>query len=151
MVSSKGTDQVLLTAAHDGSSTVTLSGTSTSGGSTSVTAHRIHLKAPIDQKTTVDTFAHGSNRGAKYYVSCEDLSTGDHQNVEARVTHDGSDSYMLEFNEVNTNAKLFTLTTDIDGTNVRLRAEGESSGANLKMKFYKILKIKIIGNFYFQK
>ena len=139
MVSSKGSDQVILTAAHDGSSTVTLSGTSTSGGSTSVTAHRIHLKAPTDQKTTVDTFAHASNRGAKYYISCEDLSTGDHQNIEAYVVHDGSDSYLLDLNEVNTNAKLFTITADLVGSNVRLRAEGESSGANLLMKFYKIM------------
>ena len=57
-VSSKGTDQILLTAAHDGSSTVTLSATSTSGGSTTVNAYRIHmLRGDGTDYTKIDSYA----------------------------------------------------------------------------------------------
>ena len=136
-VSTKGTNQLDLTAAHDGSSTVTLSASSTSGGSTKVNAYRIHMKAPTGQTDNLDTFSTSSSRGAKYYISAKETVTGYISNIECLVVHDGTDAYINDFNEHFSHVSLVTLTTDISGGNVRLRCAGNIP--DVKVKFYKIM------------
>ena len=135
-VSSKGTNQLDLTAAHDGSSTVTLSASSTSGGSTKVNAYRIHMKAPVGQTDNLDTWSTSSYRGAKYYISAKETVTGFTSNIECLVVHDGTDAYITAFNEHFSHTSLVTLTADIVGGNLRLRCQGNVP--DVKVKFYRI-------------
>jgi len=135
-VSTKGTNQLDLTAAHDGSSTVTLSAASTSGGSTKVNAYRIHMKAPTGQTDNLDTWAKGTYRGAKYYISAKETVTGYTSNIECLVVHDGTTAYINDFNEHFSHVSLVTLTVDISGGNVRLRCAGNIP--DVKVKFYRI-------------
>jgi hypothetical protein len=135
-VSTKGTNQLDLTAAHDGSSTVTLSASSTSGGSTKVNAYRIHIKAPVGQTDNLDTWAISSYRGAKYYISAKETVTGYTSNIECLVVHDGTDAYITAFNEHFSHVSLVTLTADISGGNLRLRCAGNIP--DVKVKFYRI-------------
>ena len=135
-VSTKGTNQLDLTAAHDGSSTVTLSASSTSGGSTKVAAYRVHMKAPVGQTDNLDSWAISSYRGAKYYISAKETVTGFTSNIECLVVHDGTDAYITAFNEHFSNVSLVTLTADIVGGNLRLRCAGNIP--DVKVKFYRI-------------
>jgi len=135
-VSTKGTVMLELAAAHDGSSTVTLSASSTSGASTSVMAYRIQLKAPIHNIVTVDSWSTSSYRGAKYYISADDTINGHITNIECLVIHDGTSSYISTFGQHNSNVSLLSLTTDVSGGNVRLLAE--PTAADVRIKFYRI-------------
>jgi len=135
-VSTKGTSQLDFTAAHDGSSTVTLSASSTSGGSTKVNAYRIHMKAPVGQTDNLDSWSASSYRGAKYYISAKETVSGFTSNIECLVVHDGSDAYITAFNEHNSHTSLVTLTADIVDGNVRLRCQGNVP--DVKAKFYRI-------------
>ncbi len=135
-VSTKGTNQLDLTAAHDGSSTVTLSASSTSGGSTKVAAYRVHMKAPTGQTDNLDTWSTSSYRGAKYYISAKETVTGFTSNIECLVVHDGTDAYITAFNEHFSHVSLVTLTADISGGNLRLRCAGNIP--DVKVKFYRI-------------
>ena len=135
-VSTKGTNQLDLTAAHDGSSTVTLSASSTSGGSTKVNAYRIHMKAPTGQTDNLDTWSTSSYRGAKYYISAKETVSGFTSNIECLVVHDGTDAYVTAFNEHFSHVSLVTLTADISGGNLRLRCAGNIP--DVKVKFYRI-------------
>jgi len=139
-VSTKSTPMLELTATHDGSSTVTVLASSTTGASTLVNAYRINLKAPTEQITTIDSWAHGSSRGAKYYIAIKETDSGYVSNLECLVTHDGSNAFLVIYNEHYSNStqgSLVTLTVDISGTDVRLRGLGTIG--NLKIKFYKIM------------
>ena len=136
-VSTKGTNQLDLTAEHDGSNTVTLKASSTSGSSTKVAAYRVHMKAPTGQTDNLDTFAKGSYRGAKYYVSAKETVTGYIDTLEAMVVHDGTNSFITTFNEHFSHGALVTLTTDISGSNVRLRCAGNIP--DVQVKFYRVL------------
>ena len=135
-VSTKGTNQLDLTAAHDGSSTVTLSASSTSGGSTKVNAYRIHMKAPVGQTDNLDTWSTSSYRGAKYYISAKETVTGFTSNIECLVVHDGTNAYIASFNEHFSHVSLVTVTADISGGNLRLRCQGNIP--DVKVKFYRI-------------
>ena len=136
-VSTKGTNQLDLTAAHDGSSTVTLSAASTSGGSTKVNAYRIHMKAPTGQTDNLDTWAKGTYRGAKYYISAKETVTGYTSNIECLVVHDGTTAYINDFNEHFSHVSLVTLTADISGSDVRIRCAGNIP--DVKVRWYRIL------------
>ena len=135
-VSSKSTNQLDLTAAHDGSSTVTLSASSTSGGSTKVAAYRVHMKAPTGQTDNLDSWAHASFRGAKYYISAKETNSGFTSNIECLVVHDGTDAYITEFNETFSHVSLVTLTADLSGSNFRLRCQGNIP--DVTVKFYRV-------------
>ena len=136
-VSSKETNQLDLTADHNGSQTVTLRAASTSGASTKVAAYRVQMQAPTGQTSNLDSFAKSSFRGAKYYVSAKETVTGYISNMEAMVVHDGTNSFITTFNEHFSHVSLVTLTTDISGSDVRLRCAGNIP--DVKVKFYRVL------------
>jgi hypothetical protein len=134
-VSSKSTDMLEITATIS-SGIVSVKASSTSGSST-VQAFAIRLKAPESQTTTIDSWASGSFRGAKYYISADDTINGHMTSMEVLVVHDGSDAYITTYNQHNSNNSLITLTADLDSSgNVRLL--GVATTADVKVKFYRI-------------
>ena len=134
-VSTKGTDMLNLTATIS-AGTVSVKASSTSGASTSVSAYAVRLKAPADNTTTLDSWAHATYRGAKYYISADDTNNGHISNIECQVVHDGTNAFISTFNEHNSHNSLITLTADISGSNLRLLATPTT--ADVKVKFYRI-------------
>ena len=125
MVSTKDTDQILLTVGHAGSTT-TVSATSTSGGSTVINAYRINLARAAGASTavaTLDSVSASTFRSAKYNVQVVDATGGNYELFEANVTHDGSNAYLSTFGNVGTSTGLITVTADIDSGNLRLRGQ----------------------------
>lgn len=133
-VSSKSTDMLEITATISGG-VVSVKASSTSGSST-VQAYAVKLKAPADNTTTIDSWAHASDRGAKYYISAEDQNNSHISNIECLVVHDGTNAFISTFNEHNSHNSLITLTADISGSNFRLLATPAT--ADVKIKFYRI-------------
>jgi len=86
----------------------------------------------------IDTWAKGSYRGAKYYISVNNTGKTELQNIECVVVHNGTDAFITTYNDVYTgNNPLITLTADISSNDVRLRATGNE--ANTGVKMYRIL------------
>ena len=71
----------------------------------------------------LDTWAHASYRGAKYYVSVNNTTTNEVMNAELLIVHNGSDAFIQDYNIIATNSgntPLATFTADISGSDVRL-------------------------------
>jgi hypothetical protein len=120
--STKGSDQILLTVGHAGSTT-TLSATSTSGGSTTVNAYRVSLTrgaGTSSASATLDSVSATTYRSAKYNVQVVDTNGGNYEIFEANVVHDGSTAYVSTFGGTGTSTGLITVTADIDSGNLRL-------------------------------
>jgi len=123
LTSSKGTDQILLTVGHAGTTT-TLSATSTSGGSTTVNAYRVNLTRGPGTATasaTLDSVSATTYRGAKYNVQVVDTAGGNFEVFEVNVVHDGSTAYLSTFGNTGNNIDLITMSADINSGNLRLR------------------------------
>ena len=105
---------------------------STSGNTSTI------INTDVDSAVeNIDTWAHASYRGAKYYISCNNATNGEVSNIECLVVHNGSDAFITAYNEhYSGNNSLITLTTDISGTDVRLRA---SCSPNTAVKMYRVL------------
>ena len=87
---------------------------------------------------SVDTFAHATFRGAKYFISVDNDSKTEMDVVEALVVHDGSDAYIKSYgNTTSGNNPLITLTAAISGDNVVVSAAGNEPNLNVTM--HKIL------------
>ena len=87
----------------------------------------------------VDTFAANANTAAKYYISMNNMATGETGNMEALVTHDNTDAYITTYNDVFSGSNsLVTFTADIDSGNVRLRGSA-NAGASTRVTVYRIL------------
>ena len=97
------------------------------------------LNADVDSAVeNLDTWAHASYRGAKYYISANNSAKTELQNIECMVVHNGSDAFITTYNNIYTgNNALIALTADISGSNVRLRVSGNE--ANTAVKLYRIL------------
>lgn len=123
-VSTKGTDQITLSASH-ASTTTTVSAASTSGGSTVLNAYRVNLSRPAGTATataTLDSVSATTYRSAKFNVQTVDLAAGNYEIIEANVTHDGATAYINTWGRVGNSAgELSTLSADISGGQLRLR------------------------------
>jgi len=108
-------------------------GDDTSATSSGATA--IVLNTDVDSAVeNIDTWAHASYRGAKYYISANNTGKTELQNIECSVVHNGTTAYITTYNDVYTgNNALITLTADIDGDDVRLRATGNEPNTAVKM------------------
>jgi hypothetical protein len=97
------------------------------------------LNSDVDSAVeNIDTWAKGSYRGAKYYISANNTGKTELQNIECVVVHNGTDAFITTYNDVYTgNDPLITLTADISSNDVRLRATGNE--ANTGVKMYRIL------------
>ncbi len=82
--------------------------------------------------TTLNTFAKGTYRSAKYYISAVDATNGRHEIVEANVTHNGSDAFIATFGSVSSSSTgLATYSADISGSDVRLRVTNISDNSTV--------------------
>jgi hypothetical protein len=97
------------------------------------------INSDVDSASEVlDSFAHASYRGAKYYISINNASKTEVSNIEALVVHDGTTAYITSYGQVNTGSNdLLTLTAAINGSNVEVSAAGNEP--NLRVTVYKIL------------
>jgi len=87
---------------------------------------------------SIDTFAHGTYRGAKYFISVDNDSKTEMDVVEALVVHDGSDAYIKSYGHTTSAGDpLITLTAAISGSNVVVSAAGLETNLNITM--HKIL------------
>jgi len=97
------------------------------------------LNSDVDSAVeNLDTWAHASYRGAKYYISANNTSKTELQNIECLVVHNGTTAFITTYNDIYTgNNALITLTADISGSDVRLRATGNEP--NTAVKMYRVL------------
>ena len=87
---------------------------------------------------SIDTFAHASFRGAKYFISVDNDSKTEMDVVEALVVHDGSDAFITAYGHVTSGGDpLITLTAAISGSDVVVSAAGLEP--NLNLTIHKIL------------
>ena len=86
----------------------------------------------------IDSFAHASYRGAKYYISINNASKTEVSSIEALVVHNGSEAFITTYGDINSGSNsLITLTAAINGSNVEVSAAGNEP--NLRVTIYKIL------------
>ena len=87
---------------------------------------------------SIDTFAHASFRGAKYFISVDNDSKTECDVVEALVVHDGTTAFITSYGHTRSgNDPLLSLSAAIDGDNVVLSAAGLET--NLNLTIHKIL------------
>jgi hypothetical protein len=112
-------------------------GDSSSAGTSGNTA--IVINTDVDSVAEgLDSWAHASYRGAKYFISVNDEADDELETMEVMLVHNGTDAFLNVYNNVRTGSNsLITLTADIDGSNVRLLGQG--SRANLNVKMHRIL------------
>ena len=86
----------------------------------------------------LDTWSTSSYRGAKYYISANNTGKTELTNIECLVVHNGSDAFITMYNDTFTGSNsLLTLTADVSGGNVRLRASGNEP--NTAVNMYRVL------------
>jgi hypothetical protein len=112
-------------------------GDNTSAGTTGAVTTVIN--ADVDSASEViDSWAHASYRGAKYYISVNNTAKTELTNIEALVVHDGTTAYITSYGSVNTgNNTLINLTAAINGSNVEVSASGNEP--NLRVTIYRII------------
>jgi len=90
-------------------------------------------------ETTMDSFAIGTYRSAKYQVSISDSTNGDYQHTEVSVVHDGTSAYFTQYGTITTDtSELATFGVDININTLRIRVTPGSSNSTV-FKFKKIL------------
>ena len=86
----------------------------------------------------MDTFATGTYRSAKYFISIVDSANSRFEIVEANVTHDGTNAYIATFGSTtNYTDPLTVFSADIDSGNVRVRVTNISDNSTV-FKFQRI-------------
>ena len=97
------------------------------------------INTDVDSASEVlDSFAHASYRGAKYYISVNNATKTEVSNIEAMVVHDGTTAYITTYGNVNTGSNdLVSLTAAINGANVELSVAGNEP--DLRVTSYRIL------------
>ena len=89
--------------------------------------------------TTMDSFAIGTYRSAKYQVSISDSTSGDYQHTEVSVVHDGTSAYFTQYGTITTDtSELATFGVDININTLRIRVTSASTNSTV-YKFKKIL------------
>jgi hypothetical protein len=107
---------------------VTVSATSNSGGNTVVNAYRWQLPEPaaVDPFKIIDSWSKTTYRGAKYFLTASATNLQEYNAQEVAVVHNGSDAYNTVYNLITTGDNypngLITISTDINGDNVRVKA-----------------------------
>jgi hypothetical protein len=87
---------------------------------------------------SIDSFAHASFRGAKYFISVDNDSKTEMDVVEALVVHDGTNAFITSYGHNSSNGDpSISLTAAIDGSNVVVSAAGLET--NLNLTIHKIL------------
>ena len=99
----------------------------------------VTVNADVDSASeSLVSFAHGTYRGAKLFISINNDSKTEVGNIEALVVHDGSTGYITTYNQVSSgNNDLIALTGAIDGSNFVVSAEGYEP--NLRVTVHAIM------------
>jgi hypothetical protein len=122
-----GLIQVLKT---DGSGTLSFVSTDYSFDYTSLTDGSVTLSSSA--VANVDTFDSTVYRSTRYMMSISDSTNARYEMLEVLVTHDGSTAYVNSYGGItNYTSSLLTLTADISGSDVRLRAVPISSDSTV--------------------
>jgi len=81
---------------------------------------------------TLDTFASGTYRSAKYLIQTKNGTT--HQVSEALVIHDGINAYLTEYGQIYTSGTtpLITLSVATSAPNIVLQAVGSAAGNTVR-------------------
>ena len=148
-VSSKDSDQITLTADHNGSQTVSLRAASTSGSSTTVNAFRIHmLRGDAQPYTVLDSFAHSTYQGA-FYVAVGKNEDSQCQIADLAIASDGDDAYINATPNISTHSTtnpVVNFTAGINGSNVELRGQNQTENTNTTVNMYRIHLARAAGN-----
>ena len=89
-------------------------------------------------RSTLDSFVKTTYRSAKYFISITDASNSRYEIVEANVTHDGTNAYLVSFGSTTSyTSPLTTFTADINSNDVRLRVANITDN-NLVFKFQRV-------------
>jgi hypothetical protein len=147
-VSTKDSGQIFLTAAHNGSSTVTVSASSTSGGSTTVNAFRIHMLRPAATSyTLLDSFASSTYNGAHYVVVAKKVGATDSQISEIQAVTNGSDTFINSDPIVSsTGSNLINYTAGNTGSTAEIRAEAADGTSSFTVNAYRINMLRGTGS-----
>jgi len=115
---------------------IALGDNTTAGTTGSVTTV---INTDVDSASeSIDSWAKGSYRGAKYYISVNNASKTEVTNMEALVVHDGTTALVTAYGVTNTGSNdLVSLTAAVDGDNVVVSAQGNEP--NLRVTSYRIL------------
>ena len=115
---------------------IALGDNTTAGTTGSVTTV---INTDVDSASeSIDSWAKGSYRGAKYYISVNNASKTEVTNMEALVVHDGTTAFVTAYGVTNTGSNdLVSLTAAVDGDNVVVSAQGNEP--NLRVTSYRIL------------
>ena len=90
-------------------------------------------------EVTLNQFTHNAHCGAKYFITVTNQATGETGNIEALVTHDGTNAYITTYNEFfSGNNSLINLTADINGTSLRLRGSA-TAGDSTKVVVNRVI------------
>ena len=80
----------------------------------------------------MNTFAIDTYRSAKYFISIVDATNSRYEIVEANVTHDGSNAFILTFGSTtNYTGPLTTFSADIDSGNARVLVTNISNNSTV--------------------
>jgi hypothetical protein len=105
---------------------------------TSGNASTIINATVTSSSSNIDTWSKLSYRGAKYFISAKNSTTGEYSNMECMITHYNNTPYIQVYNNVNTgNNDLLTLDASISGNNVQLTASANQP--NCRVILYRIL------------
>ena len=112
-------------------------GDNTTAGTTGSVTNVINTDVDSASES-IDSWAKGSYRGAKYYISVNNASKTEVTNMEALVVHDGTTAFITVYGATNTGSNdLINLTAAVDGSNVVVSATGNEP--NLRVTSYRIL------------
>tara|TARA_Y100000289_G_C3824503_1_gene100369 strand:- start:67 stop:570 length:504 start_codon:yes stop_codon:yes gene_type:complete len=85
------------------------------------------LSSSSTAQQTVDSFATGTFRTAKYLIQVVNTTDSDYQALELLLFHDGSTVYLTQYASIFDNGAQATFDADISGGNVRLRVTPAST------------------------
>jgi hypothetical protein len=112
-------------------------GDNTTAGTTGNVTNTINLDVDSAAEK-IDGWTLASYRGAKYYISVNNTTTGEVSNTEALVVHNGSTAYITQYGNVNTGSNdLIILTAEVDSTEVIVKASANQP--NCRVTVYRIL------------
>ena len=109
------------------------------GTSYTVSAYRTHLERESAGYRVVDSWSKSIYRGAKYYLHIDSTDIADQQNIEALVTHDGTNPYIVTYNPItNAATPLMDFEVEITGSTFRLLAKNPRE-KNFVVRAYRVL------------
>ena len=145
---SASSDLVNWTTAVEGSNAKVRASLADSRAQGTINAWQVHLDRSAGNPSniaTLDSFNKTTHRGAFYTVSISDSNggtLGNYELVDVRVTHDGTTPFISVFGRTNSASDdLVTFSADIDGDNVRLRGQINTSNTHTLTAVRRLLEV----------